>query len=460
MTDNNTAISLDKLLNGGGALAPNTTTDIPSGPLKIVQSGKNTAKTSSNSDNSAKTLESYHSQNIQKIREEKAKLPHLRKELQQMKQEFFNLEKSFSTPAIVSNAQDIVILTGYQKMEQDIQALEDRIKSIESGETESDYFLRVGDILFSYTDAQDRIAAGEKTTHRFASSNKKTRMPANSVYSYFASESQHEPTDEPTSPEKPKKASEVLTDIGFHRDKALENYLSTLDPNNIQHDAAVLSTLEEGFGNCPVCNTEMLFNETFLDCSECGYREYILIDSEKPSYKDPPREMSYYAYKKINHLNEWLAQFQAKETTEIPAAVLDQIKTELRKERITDMSKLKISKLKEVLKKLKLSRCYDHVAHILNRLNGISAPVLSREVEEKLRFMFKEIQFSFVKHCPKKRSNFLSYSFVLYKFCELLELDEYLPCFPLLKSREKLYMQDKIWELICKDLDWQFIRTV
>lgn len=457
MTDNISAcaISLDKLLNGGAL--PSNAMDVGTGPLKMPQSGKMTAKSSTNADTSIKTLESYHSQNIQKIRDEKAKLPHLRKELQHMKQDFFNLEKSFSTPSIISNAQDIAVLTGHQKMEQDIQALEDRIKSIESGETESDYFLRVGDILFSYTDAQDRIAAGEKTTHRFASSTKKTRMPANSVYSYFASESQH--VDTPVA-EKSKKASEVETDIGFHRDKALENYLSTLDPNNIHHDAAVLSTLEEGFGNCPVCNTEMLFNETFLDCSECGYREYILIDSEKPSYKDPPREMSYYAYKKINHLNEWLAQFQAKETTEIPAAVLEQIKTELRKERITDMSKLKISKLKEVLKKLKLSRCYDHVAHILNRLNGISAPVLSREVEEKLRFMFKEIQFSFVKHCPKKRSNFLSYSFVLYKFCELLELDEYLPCFPLLKSREKLYMQDKIWELICKDLDWQFIRTV
>jgi hypothetical protein len=204
----------------------------------------------------------------------------------------------------------------------------------------------------------------------------------------------------------------------------------------------------------------MFLNETYLDCPDCGFRDMILVDSEKPSYKDPPREMSYYAYKKINHLNEWLAQFQAKETTEISQAVLDQIRTELRKERIVDMGKLKPSKLKEVIKKLKLNRCYDHVAHILNRLNGISAPVLSREVEEKLRFMFKEIQFSFVKHCPKKRSNFLSYSFVLYKFCELLELDDYLPCFPLLKSREKLYMQDKIWQKICEDMNWEFIRTV
>ena len=96
----------------------------------------------------------------------------------------------------------------------------------------------------------------------------------------------------------------------------------------------------------------------------------------------------------------------------------------------------------------------------MNRLNGVQAPVLSREVEDKLRFMFREIQPSFIKHCPKGRSNFLSYSYVLYKFCQLLELDEFLPCFPLLKSREKLYMQDKIWQCICEDMGWEFIKSI
>lgn len=462
-------ISLDQLLNGGNGFFSES-------PGPITPSNTNTA-TKSNTGKlttcdvaAAKTLESYHSQNIQKIHDERSQLPHLRKELAQKREEFERLEHAFSGPSIINNPQDLVALTGRNRLEKEIQAIEERIGSIERGETEAEYFLRVGDILFSYMDAQDQIASGQRVVENTVT--KKSRMPSNSVYAYFASMESDKgqkaymninmihPHHIETAPTLPKRASDIVSDIGFRRDKALETYLSALDPNNVHHDAAILSTLEEGFGSCPVCDTEMLFNETFLDCSECGYREYILIDSEKPSYKDPPREMSYYAYKKINHLNEWLAQFQAKESTEIPAAVLDQIKTELRKERITDMGKLKVSKLKEVLKKLKLSRCYDHVAHILNRLNGISAPVLSREVEEKLRFMFKEIQFSFVKHCPKKRSNFLSYSFVLYKFCELLELDEYLQCFPLLKSREKLYTQDKIWELICKDLGWEFIRTV
>jgi hypothetical protein len=406
----------------------------------------------------AKTLESYHMQNLTRLREEKDTLSTLKANLEQKKKKLAIYEKEFSSPSLILSTNDIAILTGRQKLENEIIEEEKAIQRIENGENESEYFLRIGDILFSYSDAQTRIATGEKPVE--STNVRKGRVPANSVYSYFSVEEDEKIRDKPIESTLPKKASDISNDLGFKRDKALESYLSALNPDSLQHEHTVASSISEHYGECPVCNSEMLFNETFLDCPDCGYRDCILVDSEKPSYKDPPREMSYYAYKKINHLNEWLAQFQAKETTEISQGILDMIRTELRKERITDMSKVKPSKLKEIIKKLKLNRCYDHVAHILNRLNGISAPVLSREIEEKLRFMFKEIQYSFVKHCPKKRSNFLSYSFVLYKFCELLELDEYLPCFPLLKSREKLYMQDKIWQKICEDMGWEFIRTV
>ena len=426
----------------------------------------------------AKTLEAYHNTHITRLRDEASRVPAYRVQLDERREQLRSVDVEF----VASAGSDISVLTRRHRLEKEIVELETKIRSLESGEATADYFLRVGDILFSYTDAQERIATGERPTD---TGGRKGRVPANSVYSYFSNDATAAVnavvvyddsgggagTCSATAAANAvdtysgragsaKKASAIRNDIGFKRDKALETYLSALNPDSLQHESAVASSISENYGNCPVCETEMLFNETFLDCPECGYRDVILVDSEKPSYKDPPREMSYYAYKKINHLNEWLAQFQAKETTEISPAVLDAIRAELKKERITDMGKLKPSKLKEVIKKLKLSRCYDHVAHVLNRLNGISAPVLSREVEEKLRFMFKEIQFSFVKHCPKKRSNFLSYSFVLYKFCELLELDDYLPCFPLLKSREKLYMQDKIWQKICEDMDWQFIRTV
>ena len=95
-----------------------------------------------------------------------------------------------------------------------------------------------------------------------------------------------------------------------------------------------------------------------------------------------------------------------------------------------------------------------------SKLNGINPPIMSSEIEEEIRRMFKEIQIPFYKFCPKDRKNFLSYSYVLHKFVQLLCLDEFLSCFPLLKSREKLHQQDVIWMKICKSLGWEYISTI
>ena len=213
---------------------------------------------------------------------------------------------------------------------------------------------------------------------------------------------------------------------------------------------------------CEKCNVDkkIFLSEGKIICDKCGDESPILIDSDKPSFKDPPREICYFAYKRINHFNEWLAQFQAKESTDIPKEIYDIILLELKKERIYDISKLTQPKLREILKKLKKNKYYEHIPHIINKLNGIPPPIMTFKLEEELRRMFKEIQVPFHKHCPKNRKNFLSYSYVLHKFVQLLELDEFTSCFVLLKSREKLHQQDQIWRKICAELKWQFIPSI
>jgi hypothetical protein len=329
----------------------------------------------------------------------------------------------------------------YEVIEQQIKVLQKEIQKRRGGNEVYEYFLNAGELLYQYYDVQEKINNGAEGVLK--SSTYKVK-PGDILSSLQA-------------------AGEVTTSapVGerLRRDKILETYLQKVDPEHARGSSEVLN---DPYGECEDCGTEMIFsqNEALFTCATCGFQEFVLIDSDKPSYKDPPREVSYYAYKRINHFNEWLAQFQAKESTEIPSTVYDEIIEELKKERVSDYSSLKPSKIKEILRKLGYNKYYEHVPHILNRLNGETAPVMSREIEEKLRFMFKEIQPSFQTHCPKGRSNFLSYSYVLYKFCELLELDEYLPCFPLLKNRDKLYVQDKIWKLICQDLAWQYIRSI
>jgi hypothetical protein len=330
-----------------------------------------------------------------------------------------------------------------------IDELNTQIRKIDNKDDLMDYYLQTGNILYDYYDIQDKISSGLQIQQ----SRHKSR-PGSIFAALEEAAAQDKEVTEPVSSSGKVYAQPTV----YSREKILDTYLHIVDPEIARQGN---SSTENGWTECTFCGTDMIFNvnEAYITCPSCGAQENVLIDSDKPSYKDPPREVSYYAYKRINHFNEWLAQFQAKESTDIPQEIFDQILVELKKERITNMAAVKQSKLKEILKKIKFNK-YEHVPHILSRLNGQNAPVMSRENEEKFRYMFREIQPSFQRHCPPDRKNFLSYSYVLYKFCELLELDEFLPCFPLLKNRDKLYQQDKIWEKICEDMKWQFIRTI
>jgi hypothetical protein len=140
----------------------------------------------------------------------------------------------------------------------------------------------------------------------------------------------------------------------------------------------------------------------------------------------------------------------------IPEEVYDKILLEIKKQKITNMADITPKKVKEILKRLRSNKYYEHVPHIINKLNGIPIPHFEADLEEKLRTMFKMIQPSFLKHAPSNRKNFLSYSYCLHKLLQLLGRDEYLSSFPLLKSREKLAAQDQIFKKICEDLGWEF----
>ena len=340
------------------------------------------------------------------------------------------------------------------RLEQDMKQVKGKIESVDEKDAIFNYYLQTGDLLFQYYDIQERINRGADNVISVAD-----RARPGSVFEALENASRQDASGSKmtTYSNQSKQGKDSGSDT-LRRDSLLEQYLQRMDPH---HNRPSMNTMNDLSFICDACGEDMKIsiNDATVSCPECGFHKLILMDSDKPSYKDPPREVSYYAYKRINHFNEWLAQFQAKESTEIPEEVFENIQGQIKKERIQPSS-LNRSKIREILKKLKYNSYYEHVPHILSRLNGHTAPVMDRETEEKLRYLFKEIQPSFQKHCPADRSNFLSYSYVLYKLCELLELDDFLHCFPLLKNRDKLYAQDKIWEKICKDLQWEFIRSI
>ena len=213
---------------------------------------------------------------------------------------------------------------------------------------------------------------------------------------------------------------------------------------------------------CEKCNIEMILSKKsdFMICIECGQLENNLIECgmNKNLLNDSYGKSSIYQRK--NHFKEWLNQLQARETIEIEQDVVDKIILELKNNNITNLANIEITLIKKILKKLHLSKYYENAFHIIYLINGLQPPILTIHIENKLIEYFKMIEEPFKMYKKKERKNILRYSYILYKLCELLELDQFLSCFSLLKNRTKLMEQDQIWKMICNHLNWEFIPSI
>jgi len=359
------------------------------------------------------TLDSLHQGIVQTLKDSKIKQESLREELDRLQTEISRL-------CSTNDINDIVKANHLQDRIREIQ------EELEHAQPVEEYYLKNMDLLDEYYKKQDTSVNAPILQSK----------DANTFLKFFS--------------------ASVPSENGLSLKQMFDEYVQRM---KLSSGPEVVQLLTE---HCVQCNVarEEISSEGILVCPRCGSEEYALVVSDFPSFRDPPKERNNYAYKKINHLNEILNQFQAKESTIIPEDVMNEVIMELRKRRIHNIADLTEEDIRHILKKLNRSKYYEHRAHILSRLNGNPPPTITPEIEEKIRAMFQDIQAPFLLYCPNDRTNFLSYSYILYKFFELLELDEYKVFFPLLKSRDRLIAHDQIWAKICSYLNWEFIRSV
>jgi len=248
-----------------------------------------------------------------------------------------------------------------------------------------------------------------------------------------------------------KNIKDFLTPSNFQNTKniLLEKYCHCINGIRINQDDG-----SNRIKYCYECDIEKILDisESSYICPCCGHSEMIIIDEDRQIKEYSP-------YKRLNHFKEWLNQFQAKQTPDIPEHVFVDIINELNRTRITDLSKLNKSKIKLILKKLGHNIYYEHIAYIINKLNNLPTPKITKDMEKIFISMFYKIQVPWELHKQVNRKNFLSYSFVLHKLCELLDLNHLLDCFSLHKDVEKIIENDKIWQKICNHLNWTFISS-
>lgn len=424
-----------------------------------------------------KTLDENHRSRMEQFKKDKEGLPRLKEEHDRLLAQYESIESREYTSY---TAEDISLRSSLKPRIDDLSA---KIYDIENDITETEYYARTDDILIDYYDLieedDDALYRDnpelelEKDTSSVESEKKELTL-FEKIHKRSKDKRKVKKAVRKKRPAKnTSKAANIFNFLDIDEVKTSKAKNSNQSKSALydqyvrinEPELYINKHVKVTYNYCEACDKEMVLqtNEGIYACEDCSDFNMIVMETEHTSTENNTSNDTSkgYPYKRENHFAEWLSQVQGKETTEIPEEVFVKIRAELHKQRVNDLTKMTIKFVKTVLKKLNYNNYYEHRSFIWSKLSGLKPPSFSRANETKLKRMFKQIQKPFRKHCPPDRINFLSYSYILHKMCQLLELDDMVKYFPLLINPEKRMIQDKIWKDICGDISettcWQFI---
>lgn len=318
----------------------------------------------------------------------------------------------------------------YMEYKDQLKSLNAQIKELKQGRTK--YLLDNSKHLFNYFEDKQNISSG---------STKRVNV-LNSFFKIRDTTAETKENDKTSS-------KQSIIDYWKNVNNEITNLSEFVVPTDVCMSCCRGEMIPQDDDGVVICNNR-----------ECGVSVVYMTDSMKPTNNEPPNEVSYTAYIRLNHFKEILSQFQAKETTQIPEQVILDIRNRLKKERIKNIAdELNYDKMRDILRKLGYNKYFEHIQYI-NSIFGIKPPIMNEALHETLCVLFIEIQKPWAVHCPANRTNFFNYTYTLFQLCVLLDQRQYLPYIQLMKDRDKQLEQDQIWCQVCKDLDWQYFPTV
>ena len=318
--------------------------------LKSVSKSTNNKSLSLNNDNM--TIDAKHNEMINHFKDQSESLPKMKAELKKMITEYNHKDPNRKT--------DLDYIIFKDNLKDKITELKNKINVIINNDDINKYYLDVGLLLHSYyeniensknnahdyekfeknlldyeeddafiepdiggggdTDAETDEPIEVSNDSENQSNNNSdlpTEIPNNykSVINFF--NERDNKTNETPSEENVytslKISDFVKEESTFKKKNILEEYLQKIDNSYISKIKVDINIFK-----CPNCSTEMTVfpSDGIQICEKCGLQQNILIESDKPSFKDPPMEVCYFSYKRINHYNE-LAIYDKKILTNI-----------------------------------------------------------------------------------------------------------------------------------------------
>jgi hypothetical protein len=295
------------------------------------------------------TIDAKHNEMINQFRSQKDSVPQLKEELKKFVSEYNNRDNT--------RKNDIEYILYRDNLREKINEMKEKINSIIKDDDVNKYYLDVGTLLHNYYenielsknvhsnsekfeenlvnydeilsdyDEEDEIDQDEEIN--ISSKANKNKKEIKSVLNFFNStknDIKNENVDENNNslPKKESNSSKsnllnennqnsgnytsmkisdfVKEESTFKKKDILDEYLQKIDPNYISRIKFDINTFK-----CSKCSLEMTLypSDGIQICETCGIQENIFIESDKPSFKDPPMEVCYFTYKRINHYNEF-----------------------------------------------------------------------------------------------------------------------------------------------------------
>ena len=190
---------------------------------------------------------------------------------------------------------------------------------------------------------------------------------------------------------------------------------------------------------CTSCNIEMKQSDEGYVCNNCFFISHDIIDNSRDGHND---RITTTSYLRISYFKKTINQLNGRCTMKICNNIMEIIKKRIEIEKIEIIN---YTIIKQLLKKLKLKKYIDQIVHIMSIL-GINIIQMPDTLIDKLCTIFQSLQIPFQKYCPKIRSNFFPYHFIIYKLLLYLGESQYIKHVPFLKNIEKNQNQIDLFE--------------
>lgn len=230
-------------------------------------------------------IDNKHSEILKLFEHQPQMMNELKAQLTTYTDEYDNLSSIDNT--VITNEQ----LERKFELKFQIDEMEKKIAHIEQQNNPIKYFVHTGHTLFQY---YNKVNIVEQTQPTIENKNPLSK----SILEFFKTntDSTH------VSLQEPEVKTEKLSKNQITKTQMMDKYMSYVDSRYITD-----KNKEDDIEVCNTCNTQKLFihAEGIMVCQKCGIQDYVLIDCDKPSYKEPPKEIAYFAYKRINHFKGW-----------------------------------------------------------------------------------------------------------------------------------------------------------